>query len=185
MNHEYDGPHGSAQGHFSDIDGTESSHSPYPAKCAEEIGTYQASDPGTAGASSEASSYFRAFPYDYNIFRGVNLSASEIPNEELRKTTSKSLSDFQKVLTLNRTQIEGSGRLPPLKVQWLEDDSVLTEWIFKDFRIGFSIEPKDRESSWYLVANRNLDEVSVSGTLDLSGPESLLSNLLSFVLANT
>jgi hypothetical protein len=185
MNHEYDGVRDRAQSHLREFDETESSHSPYPAKCAEEIGTYESSDPGTAGASGEASLYFHAFPYDYNIFRGVNLDASQIPNEQLRKMTSQFLSDFQRVIMLNRTRIEGSGRLPPLKIRWLEDDSVLTEWIFKDFRIGFSIEPKEKESSWYLVANRNLDEVSTSGTLDLSGPESLLSNLLSFVLANT
>jgi len=185
MNHEYDAIPDRAQRHFREFDETESSHASYPAKCAEEIGTYEMSDPGTAGASSEASSYFHAFPYDYNIFRGVNLDASQIPNEQLRKMTSQFLSDFQRVLMMNRTRIEGSGRLPPLKIQWLEDDSVLTEWIFKDFRIGFSIEPKEKESSWYLVANRNLDEVSASGALDLSSPESLLSNLLSFVLANT
>ena len=36
-----------------------------------------------------------------------------------------------------------------------EDGSILLEWLFKDWRIGISIEKNRAESSWYIVARKD------------------------------
>jgi hypothetical protein len=58
----------------------------------------------------------------------------------------------------------GSG-LPPLRTFRPEDGSVLMEWIFPDFRIGFSIDPVEEDSSWYLVSNSKLGNIMRDGYL--------------------
>jgi hypothetical protein len=85
----------------------------------------------------------------------------------------------------NRSKIESAGHLPPLIMRTMEDESVLIEWIFPDFRIGFSIEPKEKESSWYLVSNKKFNEVSFSGLLEFSQLSFLIIDLLEFAMTNS
>ena len=40
------------------------------------------------------------------------------------------------------------GHLPPLQAFNVDDGSVLIEWIFGNFRIGFNIEPNPEDSGW-------------------------------------
>jgi hypothetical protein len=167
-----------------EFDETESSYSGYPSKCISEVEKYESGGLLTSGSTGEDSFYFQTFPCDFNIFREVNLDVFNIPNDKVRRTTSQFLNTFQRIFILNRTRIEASGYLPPLKIRCIDDESVLIEWIFKDFRIGFSIELVVSESSWYLVSNDNLGEVSAGGDLNLPDVDSLLSKLLSFVLSN-
>lgn len=185
MNYEFDQSHEKGINHSREFDVTDSSYSENPMECANEIDKYTVNLLVTAGSAVEFSTYFNIFPHDFNIFREVKLDASHIPNDQVRKITTQFLNVFQRVLILNRNIIENAGYLPPLKIQYLEDSSVLMEWIFNDFRTGFSIEPIVSESSWYLVSNRKLDEENFGGQLDLSKAEPLLSNILSFVLKNT
>lgn len=174
-------------GHYHTLqyDETDNSYVVCRMTCGDENNQYRLSGLGTTGPTGEVSTYFQTFPHDYNIFREVSLNESHIPNEEVRKTTTEFLSTFERIISLNRNRVENSGYLPPLTIRYLEDNSVLMEWIFKDFRAGFSIEPIQRESSWYLVSNQNLNEASYGGELDSSNAEPLISNVLSFVLENT
>lgn len=56
--------------------------------------------------------------------------------------------------------------LPQIKAFIVEDDkSVLLEWIFSDFRIGFNVDSNVNESSWYLVTKKLLGEIQASGDL--------------------
>ncbi len=185
MNYEYDQSNEKKINYFSEFDETDNSYSNKSFGCANEIDKNNVNFIMTAGSTSEVSTYFNTFPHDFNIFREIKLDATHIPNDQVRNITTQFLNVFQRVLILHRNKIENKGYLPPLKIQYLEDASVLMEWIFKDFRTGFSIEPIGNESSWYLVSNRNLDEESYGGQLDTSKAEQLLSSILSFVLANT
>lgn len=74
---------------------------------------------------------------------------------------------------------------PPIHAFFVEDGSILIEWIFEDFRIGFSFEQDIRESSWYLVSNQEFGEISASGYLSDIDSEKLMVWLLNFVLVNS
>jgi len=167
-----------------ETDGTSSSYGETDSSCSNELETYESDDLVTSGISGDVGPYIYRLPHDFDVLREANLGTDGLHNENVRKLAEQFLSVFQRVLISNRNQIEQSGYLPPLKFTWLEDGSLLIEWIFKDFRIGFSIEPKEDDSSWYLVSNHNLDEASNSGMLKFNELEVLLVDLVEFVLAN-
>ena len=121
-------------------------------------------------------------PNDFNILRDIEISDIESKNADVIRNAKSFLSVFQRVLQNNRNLIDYSVYLPPLKFEWLEDDSLLIEWIFRDFRIGFSFEPNPEESGWYLVSNEKLGELSTAGDINLNELESLITELFNFVL---
>ena len=79
------------------------------------------------------------------------------------------------------------GHLPHLHAFDVQDGSVLIEWIFDDFRVGFSIEPVPTESSWYLVSNAKLGYIGTSGDIsqDESETQNLMLELLTFVISHS
>lgn len=139
----------------------------------------------TSGTTNDLGSYIYNLPDNYNILRNADFGIPNPDNSHTIKYVKILSTAFQDVLLRNRTNIKNAANLPPLNYRWLEDNSALIEWIFKDFRIGFSIEPKIEESGWYLVTNSNLEEISASGLLDFLNLEQLLLNLLNFALANS
>ena len=74
--------------------------------------------------------------------------------------------------------------LPQLHAFAVQDGSLLIEWIFDDFRVGFSIEPIPSDSSWYLVSNEKLGDISVAGHISQHESETqiLMLTLLNFVI---
>jgi hypothetical protein len=90
----------------------------------------------------------------------------------------------QTVTTLHKIGLDLS-YLPQLQAFLAEDGSFLLEWIFSDYRIGFSIEPNEAESSWYLITNRKLGEVNAAGVLCGSELQTLVLWLLNFVLSHS
>ena len=79
------------------------------------------------------------------------------------------------------------GHLPHLHAFDVQDGSILIEWIFDDFRVGFSIEPVPTESSWYLVSNAKLGYIGTSGDIsqDESETQNLMLELLTFVISHS
>jgi len=73
--------------------------------------------------------------------------------------------------------------LPGLQAFNVDDGSVLIDWKFNEFRIGFTIEPNPQESGWYLVSTDNLGEITASGYLSNMGLKKLVLWLLNFILA--
>ena len=61
---------------------------------------------------------------------------------------------------------------------------MLIEWIFENFRVGFTIEKNSEESGWYLVSGKNLGQINAYGNLNKADDEKLLSWLLVFVISN-
>jgi len=91
---------------------------------------------------------------------------------------------YQMIFTFKQFNFD-IGYLPPLKAFNLEDGSVLIEWIYPDFRVGFSIEENKKESGWYLVSNKKLGEISASGFLESIDINRLVLWLLNFVISNS
>jgi hypothetical protein len=69
---------------------------------------------------------------------------------------------------------------------FVEDDgALLIEWVFEDFRIGFNTEVDPKESSWYLVSNAKLDEISASAYSPSVEHNPRIPWLLIFALLNS
>jgi hypothetical protein len=47
-----------------------------------------------------------------------------------------------------------------------DDECMIIEWIFKDFRYGFIMDKNIEESSFYFVSNRKYGEISASALLN-------------------
>jgi hypothetical protein len=75
--------------------------------------------------------------------------------------------------------------LPELQGFIADDGSFLLEWIFSEYRVGFSIEPDAEQSSWFLITNRNLGEISASGFIAGNDLNSLVLWLLNFILSHS
>ena len=75
--------------------------------------------------------------------------------------------------------------LPHLHAFDVQDGSILIEWIFDDFRVGFSIEPVPSESSWYLVSTAKLGNIGESGNISQNEFEiqELMLKLFTFVIS--
>ena len=86
-----------------------------------------------------------------------------------------------------QTQGFDLGHLPRLHAFDVEDGSLLIEWIFDDFRIGFGVEPIPSESSWYLVSNARLGDINLAGDTPKNELETqdLMLRLVNFVVSNS
>ena len=73
--------------------------------------------------------------------------------------------------------------IPYLHAATPEDGSVLFEWISKDYRIGFHIEPNPQESSWSLVTKESLGEIIAYGSITDIDLRKLVSWLLYFIIS--
>ena len=136
--------------------------------------------------ADQDSQYFLNLPSNWNIFINASDTINKITDPRKRKNVVDLLLSLQNVLLKNRFALDSIGSLPPLRITInSEDDSVLIEWIFRDFRIGFSIEANHSQSNWYLVSNENLNRVDQSGLLSSHDIDELLTDLVTFVLSNT
>jgi hypothetical protein len=113
--------------------------------------------------------------------------------QTIRTTTNKKIAEESRDLLLLIQKIVISLQhlnfdivyLPPLTAVNVEDNSVLIEWIFRDFRIGFTMEDNQGDSGWYLVSNRKLGEILASGSIANIDLEKHLLWLLNFVFSHS
>ncbi len=75
--------------------------------------------------------------------------------------------------------------LPPIRAFENDDGSILIEWVFKNYRIGFGIEVNPSDSGWYLVAKRELGEISASGYTSNTNTRNTILWLLNFVISHS
>lgn len=77
------------------------------------------------------------------------------------------------------------GYLPPINTFYPDDESILIEWLFEDFRVGFNIEPIKEESGWYLITNKKLGSISASGFYSDNVFNTIILWLLNFIISNS
>lgn len=128
--------------------------------------------------------YIYTLPNSINIFKNVKNNLNELKDVNIKKDAINVLMQFQKVILDNKRQLETIGYLPPLSLYKLDDGSFIIEWIFKDFRIGFSLEHDEKQSGWYLITNKTLGDESRSGLLREVDITALVSKLISYVISN-
>lgn len=106
------------------------------------------------------------FRGESNPTRQARNNVSQIKDSDVKNQLNKLLSIIDKKISLAQQRDVDLSRMPPLHAHVDEDGSVLLEWIFSDFRVGFNIEPNPDDSGWHLVSNKTHNEYTASGQLE-------------------
>ena len=126
--------------------------------------------------------YFSLLP-EYSILLGKTWKVgTEARNPSVAKQTRSLLLAMQNTMSAFEKWGFELGAAPSLKAYEDDDDSVLVEWIFTNFRIGFTIEPNPKESGWYLVSNKKIKERRAYGPLLKATLDKNLLWLLNFII---
>ena len=121
---------------------------------------------------------------ELNIVKRARSVIPQIENEEVAKQVRKLLLIINVVVNIVEQEVGlDLNNISPLRAHVEEDGSVLIEWIFPDFRIGFNIEPNPDDSGWHLVSSKKLGDAIASGLLtDMVG---VVIQLIEYILPNT
>lgn len=126
-----------------------------------------------------------ALSQDFALIQQALDTVCQTKNQQTRSQAIRLLTTMQRVVRSLQQAGVDLVHVPSLQAGTWGDDSLLIEWVFPDFRVGFGIEPNVNDSSWYLVSNDRLEEVSASGHIPKANLENLVSRLLRFVLLNS
>lgn len=113
-------------------------------------------------------------------------TVGQLEDKKVAGEARRILSIIAETISIFQRRAVNLERLPQLHAFDVQDGSILIEWIFDDFRVGFSIEPIPSESSWYLVSNAKLGDIGESGYIsqDESETQTLMLRLLNFVMSH-
>lgn len=137
-----------------------------------------------AGLASEP--HFMPLMIERDLVKPALEIVQQIENENIVNQARGILLILQKTITTFHYYGFPFSHLPSLHAVNVEDGSTLIEWIFDDFRIGFSVESDKDESSWYLVSSKKLREINASGYIPSGNEfEKLILWLLNFVISHT
>jgi hypothetical protein len=93
-----------------------------------------------------------ALPHNIDIFEGIIEKLRALEGSAVIKQTYQILQYFYSALQkASKNIIISSSYIPRLHVVQQEDKSVLLEWNFQNFRMGFVLEPVESESFFYTV----------------------------------
>lgn len=134
---------------------------------------------------SRTASHFSPFPIDHNLIRPAWKIMRQTEKQEIGDEARRVLELIQETIATFQHLGFDLGYLPQLQAFKVDDGSILIEWIFDDFRLGFSIEPEVQESSWYLVSSKNLGEISASGYIPRTDIKNLILWLTNFVVSHS
>ena len=105
-----------------------------------------------------------------------------IKNKSLKQKVLLFIHEFMKILgSLQKS----SNALSSFCMGDEDENSVLLEWIYKDFRFGFTFCEEESENMWYLVCDGGRDNLSVMGDLQKSDYPEVILKTLNFVMENT
>lgn len=127
--------------------------------------------------------------YTFMLPDGLNIIANydeieKITSANIKKQAIQFLDEFLTILYRIKKETNFSGSLPKLWIKSSDDGSILIEWILKDFRIGFTFEEDEKESSWYIVSNEKFGNINISGTFINANLYNLLEQIVSTVMVN-
>ena len=101
------------------------------------------------------------------------------PNPQVAKEAENLLSIIQKMMVFLRKR---GVNLPSLHAFNIDDGSVSIECSFNNLKVGFNIEPEQKESGWYMVSNEELGEITASGYISSIDTNRLIGWLFLFIL---
>lgn len=121
---------------------------------------------------------------DQEIIKRLAKIIGGTENQEIKTKASELISRIIDIFQRLRNSGHELNNIPPLNVEKGEDGSLLFQWIFPNFRIGFTTEVDSDESGWYLVSNENMGNISTYGNFKDRNQEIILIQLLNFALSN-
>jgi hypothetical protein len=124
-------------------------------------------------------------PIVAKLIQAAGESIGQVENPDVAQRSRSVLTTLQEILGLYVDKGGGLDRLSTVSGFPVEDGSVLIDWPFTGFRIGFTIEPDQTESGWYLVSDSEHGGIFASGSLSTVQLEPLVGWLLFFVLLNS
>jgi hypothetical protein len=124
-------------------------------------------------------------PSGPNALRPAWESIQRVENRDIADEARRLLSAIQKSISILQGLELDLSYIPRLWPFLVDGGSVLFEWIFSNYRIGFNIEPNPQESGWYLITNRNLGEISAFGFISGMDINKLILWLLNFIVSNS
>jgi len=120
-----------------------------------------------------------------NMIEPTRQVICNIENPNVAQEAKKLLVVIQDVLTSFRQVGIDMSHLPPIRAFKLDDGAVLIEWIFSDYRVGFSVEPNPEDSGWYLVTKENLGNINASGYTSHVDLKKQMLWLFAYVFSNS
>lgn len=112
------------------------------------------------------------------------ISKIETINNTQSNKALEILTYIQSILQIIEKNSITTSLLPSINAFFVEDGSILLEWIFNDFRIGFSCEENIEDSGWYLITNKKFGEISASGYINGDNIKKIVIWLISFIIIN-
>lgn len=131
--------------------------------------------------------YYLAMPQNMDVFSTIIKKSSTIENPEMVDYIKGLTESLRNVLHNFDNREKISNRLSKFILNNMPDKSVLIEWNFDNFRIGFSIEPNLDQSSYYVISDDKISG-SYSSQSYLLKPDqfdTVANNIMNFVLRNT
>lgn len=125
--------------------------------------------------------YYNPVSQSMNVFGNIVGKIVKIQNPFIRKQVICFVNEFTRVLE----KLQNSSNYFPPFIMGEDEDSVFLEWVFKDFRAGFTFCENEDESMWFVVSNRNLSELSLSGDLKMTDYYRAIIMAVSFAVENT
>jgi hypothetical protein len=139
-------------------------------------------NPVNATVSGSSSSIWKTRP---SLLRTAWNAVRQAENHKVATEAKDFLSMLNEIITLFYDLGFEFHHLPPLRGVNVDDGSILLEWIFTEFRVGFSIEPEPFHSSWFLVSTDSLGQISAYGYIPETDAKKLILWLLNFIISNS
>jgi hypothetical protein len=108
-----------------------------------------------------------------------------LPPSSLTKQATEILTILQQLISTFRQMNFNLGNILQLNSYSVDDGSILFEWAFPEYRLGFNIETDVEESGWYLISTRQLGAITASGSINSANAPTLVLWLLNFIIANS
>jgi len=105
------------------------------------------------------------FPASSSIVSNVWDKVSLLSNDEVKSEIKVILYSFVDAESKFKN-ISNSAASKPLHISVENQDNVLLEWIFEDFRLGFDVSNTPEGSTWFYVTNEKFGLNSLCGYLD-------------------
>ena len=125
---------------------------------------------------------FNSIRHRHRIINEAFLSLKNYDNEIQKKQAAKILSLIG--VTINQMELREDIFLSVPEIKLFNDDgSLLLEWIFPEYRIGFCIDDDENKSSWYLVSKETNGGINTFGLLRLIN-KNILVWLFMYIIIN-
>jgi len=113
----------------------------------------------------------------------LRVFAQSVGDQKVAQQTQDLLILFKEMIRVLERERADIKPVPPLHAHGMDDGSVLIEWRFPEFRIGFNVEPNPDESGWHILSSKRLGNFTASA--QLSNKPEIVVLLLRFILRNT